>query len=272
MLEVDSLPTLTDPVLVVAIQGWVDAGTAGATAATVLRDRLGSARTFARFDLADLVDLQQTRPEVERSRGRPRISWPTLEVVAGRAGRDVVVVHGPEPSLRWGSVLRALVDLAQDLGVRDAYGLAAMPAAVTHRRPVPVHGAVTLGAPAPSSAALRDDYVGPTGLQTALLVALDEVGIPGTGLWAQVPHYVAGSPSPAAARALLEHLAASAGLVLDLDDLRREAEIYAQRVEDGLVERPDVAELVAAIEVEHPGDDLATEVEEFLRHLDDPEG
>lgn len=272
MLDVDGWPNLRDPVLVVAIQGWVDAGMAGATAADVLCSRLGAGREFARIDLSDLVDLQQTRPAVGRTRGRPRVTWPTLTCRAGRAGRDVVVVRGPEPSLRWGSVMAALVDLAVRSGVTAAYGLAAMPAAVTHRRPVPVHAAVTVGSAEPAATMLREDYVGPTGLQTALLVALDQRGIPGTGLWAQVPHYVAGSPSPAAAAALLGHLRDAAGLTLDLDDLRRETEVYVRRVEDGLVERPDVAELVDAIEAEHPGDDLAAEVEQFLRDLDPPGG
>jgi hypothetical protein len=174
--------------------------------------------------------------------------------------------------LRWRSVVETVVDLAVRLGVREAYGLGAMPAAVTHRRAVPVHATLTSEAPAPAATVLRDDYVGPTGLQTTLLVALGQRGIPGTGLWAQVPHYVAGSPSPPAALALLEHLAATAGLDLTaIDELRRETEVYARRVEDGLVDRPDVAELVAAIEAEHPGDDLAAEVEQFLRGLDPPD-
>ncbi|MEI8001651.1 MAG: PAC2 family protein [Actinomycetes bacterium] len=278
MLDVDTWPDLRDPVLVLALSGWVDAGSTGALAADRLREQMVASRVFARLDLADLVDLQQTRPEVSITAGTSRrIAWPVIEFVAGRAGRDVVLCSGPEPSLRWPSLIAEVVALATRLGVREAYGLGAMPAVVTHRRPVPVLSTVTSAALADGAGVLREDYEGATGLQTALLVSLGAVGISGTGLWAQVPHYLAGSPSPPAVRAVLERLVAATGVVCDTTDLAREAEVYNRRVDDGLVDRPDVADLVDAIETEHPqpavaeiptADDLAAEIEEFLHRLD----
>ena len=110
LLEVDSWPTLRDPVLVVCLSGWIDAGVAGAGSMAVLGEQLASQRVFAKIDLADLMDLQQTRPAVQLADGVTRsIEWPSIEFVAGNAGRDVVLCRGPEPSLRWRAVLGAIV-------------------------------------------------------------------------------------------------------------------------------------------------------------------
>jgi proteasome assembly chaperone (PAC2) family protein len=274
VLEVETWPELRQPVLVVALSGWVDAGMAGSHAADLLREQLGAGRRFARLDLADLVDLQQTRPDVEIVDGvTRRVTWPEIECVAGRAGPDVVLVTGPEPSLRWPSVVSELIDAAHRLGVVAAYGLGAMPSVTTHRQPIPVLATATDEDLAERAGALRTDYIGVTGLQTALLVGLGEAGIPSVGLWAQVPHYLAGSPSPPATRAVLGRLIELAGLELDLDELDRDTERYAVKVEAGLAERPDVAELVQAIEAEHPalptGDELVSEIEQFLRSQPD---
>ena len=270
MLEVAAWPELRDPVLVLALSGWVDAGMAGAHASALLREQLGAARVFARLDLSDLVDLQQTRPMVEIVEGASRrITWPVLECVAGRAGRDVVLLTGPEPSLRWPSLVAEIVVMARRLGIVGAYGLGALPAVTTHRRPVSVLATVTEPDKVDEYGAMRTDYQGATGLQTALLVALGDAGIPGVGLWAQVPHYVAGNPSPPATRAVLVRLAELTGIECDLSELEEEVDGYVDKVEAGLADRPDVAELVRAIEAEHPeipsGDDLVSEIEKFLQ-------
>jgi proteasome assembly chaperone (PAC2) family protein len=274
VLDVDAWPELRDPVLVIALSGWVDAGFAGAGAASTLREQMGAARVFARIDLSDLVDLQQTRPTVHIVEGTTRrISWPTIECVAGRAGRDIVLCTGPEPSLRWPSIVAEIVAMAKRLDVKAAYGLGALPAVSTHRRPVPVLATATGSELANEVGVLRTDYSGATGLQTALLVALGEAGIPGVGLWAQVPHYVAGNASPPATHAVLARMCELADVVMDLDELARQSVEYVERVESGLADRPDVAELVQAIEAEHPelpsGDELASEIERFLRSRPD---
>jgi len=264
------MPRLRRPVLVLAIVGWVDAGESGARAAAGLGTQLEGGRVFARYELEELVDLQQTRPTVSFVEGSGRrVAWPTLEFVAGRAGRDVVCCIGPEPSLRWPTVTRELVDLAGNLGVELAVGLGGMPAAVSHRRPVPVLATATNAALARDGGAIRADYHGVTGLQTVLQVALGDAGIPALGLWAQVPHYVSATPSPPAVRALLHRLRDLAGVTLDLSSLDTQVDEYTARVEQGLSDRPDVSELVTAIEEqergEASGDDLAAEIEQFLR-------
>ncbi|MEX2031740.1 MAG: PAC2 family protein, partial [Dehalococcoidia bacterium] len=139
MLEIDSWPELRDPVLVTSLRGWVDAGEAGALAAGMLAAQLDGARVFARYDLSDLVDLQQTRPNVSLEDGTTRrISWPVVELTAGHADRDVIVLAGPEPSLRWPSFVAELADAAQRLGVTQAFTLGGMPAVASHRLPVSV--------------------------------------------------------------------------------------------------------------------------------------
>ncbi len=270
MLEVEKWPRLRDPVLVVAITGWVDAGEAGELTASTLVTQLEGARQFGRYALDDLVDLQQTRPIVELVEGTTRrVTWPQLDLTAGHAGRDVVVITGPEPSLRWPSFTRELVDAATRLGVVEAFTLGGMPAMVSHRRPVPVLATATAHSVAQEIGATRTDYEGPTGVQTVLQVALGEQGIPTVGLWAQVPHYVAGNPSPPAVRALLERLREYGGLQVELGDLDDEIGTYTEKVEEGLSDRPDVADLVSAIEEETvedvSGDDIAAEIEQFLR-------
>ena len=277
LLDVDAWPDLREPVMVVCLTGWVDAGVAGAGAMAVLNEQLASQRAFGTIDLADLMDLQQTRPLVSLSDGITRtIQWPSIDFVAGNLGRDVVLCHGPEPSLRWRAVLGEIVDAATRLGVAQAFTMAGIPSMVSHRRPVPIMSTVTSADLIDDSTFQRNSYVGPTGAQTALQVMLGDAGVPTVGLWAQVPHYVSSGASPPAIRALLARLRDQAGLSLDLAALDDQADAYVRRVEEGIAERPDVADAIDAIdasESESPvaeadlpsGDELATEIEKFLR-------
>jgi proteasome assembly chaperone (PAC2) family protein len=271
VLEVEQWPQLREPVMLVALSGWVDGGLAGGGALAAVAEQLEAARAFGTIDLSDLVDLQQTRPTVNLLDGTTRsVSWPSVDLVAGRVGRDVVLVAGPEPSIRWREFTEQLVDAAQRLDVQMAVTLGGMPAPVSHRRPVSVLATASSRSVAQEVGALRADYVGPTGVQTVLQVALGEVGIPAVGLWAQVPHYVAGTPSPPAIRALLERLRDVAGIEVDLHSLDEQSDVYAEKVEEGLSERPDVAEMVLQLEAHGDddlpsGEDLAREIERFLR-------
>jgi proteasome assembly chaperone (PAC2) family protein len=270
LIEIDALPNLRDPVMVVALSGWVDAGIAGAGTVAVLHEQAG-ARQFGRLDLADLIDLQQTRPSVHLVGGVSReISWPEIAFSAGNAGRDVVLCVGPEPSLRWRAVLGSVVELAQQLGVVKAFTVAGIPSMASHRRPVAVRATATDADLVSEAGAWRQDYSGPTGAQSALQVMLGEAAIPTIGLWAQVPHYVAGGASPPAIRSLLARLRDLAALQVDLSALDEQMLAYANRVEEGLAERPDVVDVINAIESGSEeslpsGDELASEIERFLR-------
>ncbi len=277
MIEIEMLPQLRDPVMVVALAGWVDAGLAGSGTVAFLQEQLEAARTFARLDLSDLMDLQQTRPTVHLVDGVSReITWPEITLSAGRLDRDVVLCVGPEPSLRWRTVLGELVDLAQRLGVTAAFTVGGIPAMVSHRRPMSVLATGTDDDLVARAGAWRQDYTGPTGAQSVMQVMLGEAGIPTVALWAQVPHYLAGGASPPAILAVLERLRDLGGFAVDLDGLDQQADAYSERVEEGLADRPDVVEIISAIEAgeddieveesELPsGDELASEIERFLR-------
>ncbi len=272
VLNVDVWPELREPVMVVALTGWVDAGLAGTGAVAALAEQMGSAKRFGSIDIADLCDLQQTRPTVRLDDGvTSELIFPSVDFVAGTAGRDVVLVAGPEPSIRWRSFTATIVEAANRLGVRTAVCLGGMPAPVSHRRPVSVMATASSRSVAQEVGDLRGDYVGPTGAQTVLQFALGEAGIRAIGLWAQVPHYVGGTPSPAAIRAVLERLRDLTGIEVDLRSLDEQADLYLEKVEEGLSEYPDVVEMIRQLDeaigpVPLPsGDELAREIEKFLR-------
>ncbi len=258
--------------MLVALTGWVDGGLAGTGTLAAVAEALEAPRKFATLDLSDLLDLQQTRPTVSLTDGVTRkVDWPSIDLVAGSAGRDVIVVAGPEPSIRWRDVTSSLVDVAQRLDVQLAVTLGGMPSPVSHRRPINVLATASSRSVAQELGALRADYFGPTGAQTVLQVALGEAGVRSAGLWAQVPHYVAATPSPPAIRAMLERLRDVTGLTVDLHELDQQSDEYMERVEEGLSERPDVADMVRQLEAQTEsdevvsGEDLAREIERFLR-------
>ena len=274
LIEIDALPELRDPVMVVVLSGWVDAGMAGAGAMAVLTEQLESKRTFGRIDLSDLLDLQQTRPTVRLHDGAAReVVWPSIDLIAGTLGRDVVLVVGPEPSLRWQAVLGELTDLATRLGIARAFTLGGIPSVASHRRPIHVLATGTSAELVDEISGWRSDYQGPGGAASVLQVMLGGAGVPTVALWAQVPHYVAGGPSPIAIRAVLARLRELGGVQVDLTALDEQTQAYVHRVDGGLSDRPDVAEIVRAIEADSgddepqlpSGDELASELERFLR-------
>src|SRR5215475_292018 len=162
MLRVDQWPELRKPVMVFAFTGWVDAGFAGSGAIAALGEALASARRFGTVDLSELLDLQQTRPTVRIAEGGVRaIEWPHVELWAGSAGRDVVLVHGPEPSLRWASFAAEIADAAQRVGVTLGLSLGGMPVLASHRQPVAVFATATSRSFAQELGDLRPDYTGP---------------------------------------------------------------------------------------------------------------
>lgn len=264
--------SLNEPCAVVALDAWVDAGSAATSAVQTLVE--GDAPVIASFDSDVLYDYRARRPTLEIRDGRPAtLTWPDLSLRRVRGGgRDILVLTGAEPDFRWRELGRELVELARRLGVRQWISLGAIPAAVPHTRPVPILGTES------SPGLLRGDVLpGPSGLLrvpaaaiSVLDVAMGEAGIPTVGYFAQVPHYVSG-PYPVAALALLETLGKHLDLPLDSATLRSEAELLRTRLDGAAAvdekTRAYVERLESMADEERlpAGDELISEIERFLR-------
>jgi predicted ATP-grasp superfamily ATP-dependent carboligase len=273
---------LRAPALICAFTGWNDAGDAASAGLQYLGASLQATR-FARIDPEDFYDFQATRPKIRLVDGRTRsIEWPEVEVYAAhvpRAPRDLVLIQGAEPSMRWRSFCRLIVDLAEALGTQLVVTLGALLADVPHSRPVPITGFSSDEALTQRLGGLqRSAYEGPTGIVGVLHSACQEAGLPSASLWASVPHYVAAAPNPKAALALVRKLESLVGVSVDAEELERSAADYERQVSLAVQSDPDVQAFVerlerAAAEEEEEigpqdlpsGDVIAREFQRFLR-------
>jgi hypothetical protein len=290
LYDLHDRPALDEPVLVVVLEGWIDAGYAATTAAQTLLAGLDS-YPVASFDTDALLDHRARRPIMHLVDGvNTGLSWPSLELRAGidAAGNDVLLLLGAEPDHAWRAFTEAALDLAQGFGTRMVVGLGAYPATVPHTRPVTL--SVTAATPdlAATSGLLRGTLDVPAGVQAVIERRCDELGIPALGLWAQVPHYVSGDPLPypAGSLALLRQLERTAGLTLPLGTLVPDAEATRRRLDDAVQANPEHLGMLRALEARHDemlagmdaatpdaaipsADELAAEVEQFLRDQGD---
>ena len=277
-------PPLRRPLLVVAFEGWNDAGDASSLALDYLA-KAWNAERFATIDCEEFYDFTVTRPHVRLTdEDQRRIEWPDIELLGAQvpgSRHDLVLVRGVEPQLRWRTFSTALVDVARTVQAELAVILGSLLADVPHTRPVRVSGttddrdlAARLGLAAPS-------YEGPTGIVGVLHDALRKGGVPTASFWAAVPHYVHQLPSPKAALALVERSAALLGAPVDPMELRAAALDYERQVNERIADDEDAAAYVAHLEETSdrdghvPGgperlrlgniDELAAEVERFLR-------
>jgi proteasome assembly chaperone (PAC2) family protein len=278
----DQRPQLRRPVLVAAFEGWNDAGDAATLAVRYLCETWG-ARRFASLDPEEFYDFTTTRPTVKLVDGITRtIEWPGNELWAASVpgtGRDVVLLQGVEPQLKWRTYCGAVLEVAEFLRVELAVTLGALLADVPHTRPVRVTGTAHDTELATRLGLQRSRYEGPTGIVGTLQDACAKIGIPSASLWATVPHYVHQVPSPKAALALVERSAGLLGARVNPLELRVAADTYVTEVsarvaddEDAsayvtqLEEADDLEQRTEAAEGALPsGDTLAAEVERFLR-------
>jgi predicted ATP-grasp superfamily ATP-dependent carboligase len=266
--------------MVCAFQGWNDAGDAASSAVSFLASTLG-ARRFARIDSEDFFDFQANRPCIRFDEsGKREISWPTIEIfeaTAPRAPRDLVLVQGVEPSLRWRSFAAHIVDLAEALGVQVVVSLGALLGDVPHTRPVPLSGHASDTALLERLGIQPSAYEGPTGIVGVLHTACADAGIPSASLWAAVPHYVAAATNPKATLALLRKMEVLIGVSIDVSELESAAVDYERQVGLAVRSDPDIQAFVERLELavdsegssspeEVPsGDILAREFQRFLR-------
>ena len=276
----DERPRLTRPVLIAAFEGWNDAAEAATTAARYLRDRWG-ARPFASVDPEEFYDFSSTRPEVRLEGLSRRIIWPANELSSTTSltgpGRDVVVLIGSEPQLKWRTFCAELVTVAVELDVELMVTLGALLADVAHTRPVKITGSAVDPALVKKLGLRRSQYEGPTGIVGVLHDALAKADVPSASLWAAVPHYVAATPSPKAALALVERTARLINVPVVTADLAQLAADYERQVSEVVAADEDVSAYVARLEENADnegleltsGEDLAAELQRFLREQGD---
>jgi proteasome assembly chaperone (PAC2) family protein len=269
---------LRAPALVCAFKGWNDAGESASSALTFMGASLEAAR-FATIDPEDFLDFQATRPTVKLVDGLSRkIEWPEWEIYEARvprAPRDLVLLTGPEPSMRWPTFARTVIELAEALGVQLVVQLGALLADVPHTRPVHVTGQASDAGLIERMDLQPPTYEGPTGIVGVLHAICADAGMPSASLWAAVPHYVAVVPNPKGALALLRRLETLVGVTVDASSLEEAAADYDRQVSRAVELDPDVQAFVERLEKaadeeeESPqlpsGDVIAREFQRFLR-------
>ncbi len=271
--------------MVCAFEGWNDAGDAASSAASFLAGELGAER-FAQIDIEEFYDFQSSRPQIQLTdEGSREISWPTVEVLearAPRAPRDLVIVQGVEPSLRWRSFTALIVDLAEALGVQLVVTLGALLADIPHSHPVAMSGFASEGHLLERLGLSPSTYEGPTGIVGVLHTACAKAGLPSASIWASVPHYVAAAPNPKAALALVRKLESMVGVAIDASELEQASDEYERQVSLAVQSDPDIQAFVERLEraaesEQDPlapedlpsGESLAREFQRFLRQRGD---
>jgi proteasome assembly chaperone (PAC2) family protein len=282
VIEIEELRPLRSPVLVAAFEGWNDAADAASAAVDHLLDVWGG-DLVAVIDPEDFYDFQVNRPTVSSTEdGGRRITWPSTQLsVASPPGsdRDVVLLRGIEPNMRWRQFCAELLAGAEELGASLCLTLGALLADTPHTRPIPVSGTT-------SDDDLRDrldleesTYEGPTGIVGVFQDACVASGMPSVSVWAAVPHYVAQPPCPKATLALLGMVEDVLGIPIPLGDLPEDAKAWERGVDELASEDEEIRDYVRSLEEtrdtaelpEASGEAIAREFERYLKRRQRPE-
>jgi len=270
------------PVLILALEGWIDAGFAAATATATIMEQIAT-EELATFAGGKLIDQRARRPRLRIQDGvRVDIEWPEPQLRVGKdaLGNGVAILVGPEPDYRWRSFSSEVTKLAKELNVQLVVGLGAFPTATPHTRVVRLAATASNSELASQVGFVPGLIDVPAGIGDVIGTECAEAGIPSVGLWARVPHYVAGMAFAPAALALIDGLASVAGLVVDADELRDSAEMSRARVDELISQSSEHLAMVRRLEeqldesdelqppdgeVIPSGDEIAAELERFLR-------
>jgi predicted ATP-grasp superfamily ATP-dependent carboligase len=275
-------PDLRRPILVAAFEGWNDAGEAASYALDFVAEELG-AEAIGHIDPEEFYDFQVTRPSVRLDEhGERRIDWPSVEILTAvlpDADRDLVLLRGTEPNLRWRRFAGEVIEVASELGVELVVTLGALLADVPHTRPVHVVGSTVDTVLAARLDLPTSRYEGPTGMIGVLADAARRAALPSVSIWAALPHYLRASPNPRASLALVTKLTDVVPLEIDTESLEEASETFDATVAEIVGEDPELAGYVRRLEqeadrddelAELPAEELVAEVERFLR--DQPGG
>jgi proteasome assembly chaperone (PAC2) family protein len=284
-LRVHRRPELTHPVLIAAFRGWNDGAQAASLAAGYLA-KTWQAQRFADVDPEQFFDFQATRPHVSLEAGMTRkIDWPETAFYHSRPeglDRDVVLLLGIEPNLRWRTFTELVTGHVRELGVELMITLGALLADVPHTRPSPVTGSASDPELVQQLGLSESRYEGPTGIVGVLHDRCRQAGIPSASLWVAVPHYVSLTPSPRAAVALCERLGGLIGLDIEVSELEEAARSYEEQVSEAVASDEETAAYVEELEQRvdsleetsdlPSGDALAAELTRFLREREENGG
>jgi proteasome assembly chaperone (PAC2) family protein len=282
-MEIHQIPLLRNPVMVMAFSGWNDAaeGASGAIEhlLSIWREKDDEIlpQLIADVEPEDFYDFQVNRPQVSIDDSSIRnITWPSTQIFGleiPSMDRDLVIVTGVEPSMRWKTFTTDLLDLADDLEVSLVVTLGSLLADTPHSRPITVTGTGAHPNIAERLGVSVSKYEGPTGILGIIQDGCMRRGIDAISLWAAVPHYASASPSPKASLALINSLEDFLDVSFPLGTLQEDADEWEKSVDELAAEDTDVAEYVKALEeskdaAELPdvsGDSIAKEFERYLR-------
>ena len=282
-MEIQNIPLLRDPVMIVAFTGWNDAaeGASGAVehllSAWREKDDDVVPQLIAEVDAEEFYDFQVNRPHISIDDSSIRsIRWPGTQVfglIVPMMKRDLVIVTGVEPSMRWKSFTADLLDLADDLEVSLVITLGSLLADSPHTRPITVTGTSAHPNMASRLGVSVSKYEGPTGILGIIQDGCARRGIDAISLWAAVPHYASNAPSPKASLALITSLEDFLEISIPLGTLQFDSDEWEKSVDQLASEDTDVAEYVKALEeskdaAELPdvsGEIIAKEFERYLR-------
>ncbi len=280
MIEIEEVPELRSPILIAAFEGWNDA----ADAASAVVDHLikvWNARVVAAIDPEEFYDFQMNRPVVGTGEdGMRRITWPSTQLaVASPPGalRDVILLRGIEPNMRWRQFCAELLAASDELGAEIVVTLGALLADTPHTRPIPVTGTATEPELIDRLKLEQSSYEGPTGIVGIFQDACMRLDIPAVSYWAAVPHYVAQPPCPKATLALLGRIEDLLEVSIPLGDLPEDARAWERGVDELAEEDEDIAEYVRSLEEtrdttelpEASGEAIAREFERYLKRRGD---
>lgn len=276
MIEFDELPALNDPVMIAAFEGWNDAGEAASSTITHLRE-VWNAEIMTELDSEDYYDYQVNRPHIHvDDSGVRQLDWPSTRIYLARIpgyARDVVLVQGIEPNMKWQQFTREIVALSAELDVRVVITVAALLSDSPHTRPVPVTGSTSNARLATDFDLEPTSYEGPTGIVGVIQEACDRFGVPAASLWAAIPHYVGQPPCPKGTLALVRKIEDILDVPVPLGDLVEEARAWEIGVDELAEDDDEVADYVRQLEQardttelpEATGEAIAKEFERYLR-------
>ncbi|HET8719194.1 MAG TPA: PAC2 family protein [Nocardioidaceae bacterium] len=283
MIEIEEVPELVSPILIAAFEGWNDAADAASSVVDHLI-KVWDATVVAAIDPEDFYDFQMNRPVVGiNDAGMRRITWPSTQLSVARppgSDRDVVLLRGIEPNMRWRQFCAELLAGAEELGTEMVVTLGALLADTPHTRPIPVSGTTTEPELADRLKLEQSNYEGPTGIVGVFQDACVQRDMPSVSFWAAVPHYVAQPPCPKATMALVGQLEDLLGVSIPLGDLPEEAKAWERGVDELAEEDEEVGDYVRALEEtrdtadlpEASGEAIAREFERYLKRRESGEG